>query len=146
MDIILLAETEKRRALKELVTKAPSLSSFDQSRLLKALWRRERIQSTALGHGVAVPNPHVRDIDHVRVVLGLSKEGIDFDSPDSRPVHLLFLVISNQRLQDAYLKSLRTILSFAREPEIRFLLDDWDEGKWSWLQECAFDYFSEFSF
>lgn len=146
MDIILLAETEKRRALQELVAKAPSLSSFDQAKLLKAIWRRERIQSTALGHGVAVPNPHVRDIDHVRVVLGLSKDGIAYDSPDSRPVHLLFLVISNQKLQDAYLNTLRTILSFARQSEVRSLLDNWEEGKWGWLEEISIKNFAKIPF
>lgn len=62
--------------------------------LLELLRLRERVGSTALGKGVAIPHARSLTVDHPALVVARSRRGVEWDAPDGLPVHLLLLVLS----------------------------------------------------
>lgn len=126
IDVVVLLEREKRKAIRELVLNSPHLLAAipDPGLFLRAVWRRERIGSTGIGHGVGVANGSLRSLTRVAVAVGVSREGIDYDSLDGRPVHLLYVIASGPLVRIEYLKVLQKVLAFARQEEMRSLLDD----------------------
>jgi PTS system nitrogen regulatory IIA component len=126
-----LGATEKFAALRELVRRAsvfqeiPDLPAFEE-----AVICRERLQSTGFGHGVAVAHGRIRELPRVLIGLGLSRHGIPFDSPDGKPVHLLFIVASPQHTSIDYLQALSTLVRVVRDCALRdSLLSAGDEAE-----------------
>src|SRR5688572_27542140 len=66
----------------------------DAEDLARRLVERERMGSTGLGSGLAIPHCKLRDLADVVLAIGVSRMGIDFGAPDGEPVTLLFLVLS----------------------------------------------------
>lgn len=89
--------------------------------ILAALYNREELQSTALGHGLSIAIPHAKHpgVRGLIGVFGRSREGVDFDSPDKEPVHLFFLLLSNRENADRHLEALAYISRKCRDPEFR---------------------------
>lgn len=85
---------------------------------------RERLQSTGIGHGVAIAHGKIKDLDRVHIALGISYEGIAYESFDHLPVHLLFVIASSPTLQMEYLASLSSILRAVHSEKVRSLLLD----------------------
>lgn len=81
----------------------------DADRLYRLLLEREKLCTTALGHGVAVPHCKIEGLDEVVVALGLFSKGIEFEATDDIPVRLLFLVISPNAAPAEHLQSLAAI-------------------------------------
>lgn len=86
----------------------------DADLLYRRLLEREKLGTTALGQGVAVPHCKIDGLAEVVVAVGLSRKGIDFDSDDGKPVRLLFLVISPSAAPAAHLQSLAAISRWVR--------------------------------
>jgi PTS system nitrogen regulatory IIA component len=90
-----LESESKNDAIKELIRKAPALTGIcNRDRLEEAVIARENIQSTACGHGIAFAHGKTDQVDDIAIVLGISKKGIRFSTPDGGPVHLLFIIAS----------------------------------------------------
>lgn len=124
--ICLLDGKTKKQAILEVLGKCGVFDSLDdKDRFLRAVFRRERIETTGIGHGVAVAHGKILGLRSVLVALGISREGIDYGSLDGKPVHLLFLIASSPATQLAYLKVLGRLLSSAREKDVRELLDNY---------------------
>lgn len=123
---------DKSGALKELLAAAHATGAFSDKvgkALAKRLVERESLGSTGLGNGVAVPHVKGDGIDRVVLVLGRSKEGLDWQAIDGRPVHVMFLLVSPADEPETHLQCLRWIATLARNPDFRrFLLDADDEG------------------
>lgn len=81
----------------------------DADRLYRLLMEREKLGSTALGDGVAVPHCKIGDLKKIVVAVGLFPKGIDFDAADGKPVRLLFLVVSPKAAPAEHLQSLAAI-------------------------------------
>lgn len=81
----------------------------DADRLYRLLLEREKLGTTALGQGVAVPHCKIEGLDEVVVALGLFGKGIEFEATDDIPVRLLFLVISPTAAPAEHLQSLAAI-------------------------------------
>ncbi len=75
----------------------------------RAVLERERISSTALGHGVAIPHAKTPVVDTIVGCLGLSREGIDFDAEDGRPTRIFFTLIAPETSSGEHLKVLARI-------------------------------------
>jgi PTS system nitrogen regulatory IIA component len=111
---------DKYEALRELIHQAPvfreinSIDSFE-----KAVIDREKLQSTGLGHGVAVAHGRARGMNRVLIALGVSQPGIPFESPDGLPVRLLFVIASPPHLSLDYLQALSTLVRCLRHPPVR---------------------------
>ncbi len=124
--IILLEGSDKRKAIRQVVTRSGNLVRGvpDAGRLLRAVSRRERIETTGIGHGVAIAHGKILGLEAVHVGLGVSEGGIDYQAVDGKPVHLLFVIASSPRLQDSYLQTLGRLLGIVRNPSYRTVLDD----------------------
>ena len=120
-----LLSTEKFEALRELIRRAPVFRTLtDLSRFEEAVIERERSQSTGFGHGVAVAHGRVEGVPRVLIALGISRTGIEFDSPDGEAVRLLFVIASPPSLSVEYLQALSTLVRCLRDKEERTMLID----------------------
>lgn len=86
--------------------------------LLESLLERESLQSTGIGHGVAVPHAICDDLDSPRVALGLCRSGVDFHALDGAPVHLFFMLLSPSEATRTHIKLLARIARIVRQPEL----------------------------
>jgi len=112
--------TDKTKALLEVIDSCSIFQTLpDVERFKRGVLRRERIQSTGIGHGVAIAHGKIQGIDEVRIGLGLSREGVEFGSEDGQPVHLLFVIASSPAIQLEYLRSLSAILRSVRSETMR---------------------------
>jgi PTS system nitrogen regulatory IIA component len=128
-----LRSTDKFQALRELINRAPVFRGLTGSAnvaggfcaaFAEAVIERERQQTTAFGHGVAVAHGRCEGVPRVLVALGISRTGIPYDSPDGAPVHLLFVIASPPELSLEYLQTLSTLVRCIREKPDRDSLVD----------------------
>ena len=101
------------RAMAEKVVEQGVVQDADQ--LYRRLLEREKLGTTALGKGVAVPHCKMGGLKEVVVALGLFPRGIDFEAGDGEPVRLLFLVISPRAAPADHLRSLAAISRWVKE-------------------------------
>jgi len=95
------------------------LPGLDKDEALKALFAREKLGTTGIGHGVALPHGKLRGINEIRVFFGRSAEGIDFKAIDNQPVHLIFLIIAPENSAAAHLKLLACISRILKSVDFR---------------------------
>lgn len=112
--------TDKFEAIREVIQKCPVFSDIsDINMFTRAVLRRERIETTGIGRGVAIAHGKLSSINHVHVGLGLSEKGVDFHATDGKPVHLLFVIGSSPFSQVDYLRALAAIMRFVKDAEVR---------------------------
>lgn len=112
-----LAATSRREAVCELANLVGHLQDgIDADSLDAAVWSREEAVPTGLGHGVAVPHARIAGLREPLVAVGLSDAGIDFDAPDGRPAHVLFLVLTPLEDPELQLDLLAEIAAIFAEP------------------------------
>ena len=115
-----LDSTEKFTAIHELLIKAPVFHGVDDlDHLEQAVFNREQVQSTGLGHGVAVAHGKCTALGNIVVALGISHKGIDFDSVDGEPVRFLFVVANPPGMQLEYLLALSVLVRVIRDGRFR---------------------------
>lgn len=88
-----LGSRKKASVIGELVELLPVGESI-KSMLKDNLLKREKMGSTGVGKGIAIPHCRSVLVDKLTIIIGRSKRGIDFDAQDGKPVHLLFLVVA----------------------------------------------------
>jgi PTS system nitrogen regulatory IIA component len=121
-DLVLadLAARSKTDVLEELATAVASKHpELDRERLLQALDDRERLNSTALGDGVAIPHGKLSGIKRVFAAFARSKQGVDFHSLDGEPTHLFFLLVAPEDSAGAHLKALARISRLLKDENFR---------------------------
>ena len=110
-----LKSKTKEEVLQELL-KPLNLPPEQEKVVLAALKKREAIGSTGIGKGIAIPHTRSLVLDKVNLVIGRSREGIDFDALDKKPVHLFFLLVAPpQDPGTVYLLTLGKIAHVARK-------------------------------
>jgi mannitol/fructose-specific phosphotransferase system IIA component (Ntr-type) len=115
-----LSSQDKFDAIRELIHKAPVFAGLGcRDELEEAVVRRERILSTGLGRGVAVAHGTSDRVNDIVIALGISEQGIDFDSIDDTPVHLLFVITNPPGRQMEYLVALSTVTRLVRDEDFR---------------------------
>ena len=80
---------------------------------------RERLESTGIGHGMAVPHARVNTGGDIAIAVGKSKAGIDFDSIDNKKVHLIILVVWNPTIPGLFNHLFAGLASFLRRSRFR---------------------------
>lgn len=105
------------RKMAELAHKGGRVASVGA--LVDALMARETIQTTGIGHDMAIPHATAEGVKGLVLALGISKEGIDYESLDQKPVHIVFLLAGEPRLQTSFLSILCKISRFFRNAEFR---------------------------
>ncbi|MCP4397355.1 MAG: PTS sugar transporter subunit IIA [bacterium] len=105
-----LQASEKTEVLEHLVeaviTTHPELETQE---ILDVLLEREKLGSTGIGDGIAIPHGKSANVTQIISGFGLSKEGIDFDSLDGKPANLFFLLVAPENSVGVHLKMLARI-------------------------------------
>lgn len=112
--------TSKKRALEMLSESiAASTPGLTQGQIFDSLIARERLGSTGLGHGVAIPHGRLPGAEKAVAALLRLDEAIDYDAPDRKPVDLLFALVVPEACTEEHLKILATLAEmFADEPTL----------------------------
>jgi PTS system nitrogen regulatory IIA component len=119
----------KKRAI-ELLSELLCTGSSDvsQAQVFESLIGRERLGSTGLGHGVAIPHGRIDGLDRpVGAFLKLS-EGVDYDAPDHAPVDLLFALLVPQSCTEEHLRILAQLAQIFSDGETLKKLRDCEDG------------------
>lgn len=90
----------------------------------KAVMEREKVMSTGVGDGVAIPHGKAEGVDDVMAAFGITKEEIDFQSIDEKPVHLVFLLVASTEATGPHLKALSRVSRLLNKKEFRNKLLD----------------------
>ena len=115
----------KTQVLRAMLDRLPLPPEFDRAFLYSVFEAREAMGSTGIGDGIAIPhvrNPVILQLDQSFVTLCLLRHPVDFDAPDGRPVHALFLVVSVT--VPAHLRILAQLGFVLRDELLRHLLRD----------------------
>ena len=108
----------KRGILSSLLDQLISVGKVDSNNkreILKALVEREKMGSTAIGGGIAIPHARLDCIKKFVVGVAISREGVDFDSLDEEPVCVLVLLLSQQKEAGLHLKMLAFMARVLRD-------------------------------
>lgn len=97
--------------------------------IYKALVDREKLGSTGIGKGVAIPHAKTESVKELTVAFGISRKGIDFNSMDDEEVHIFFVFASPNKDSQIYLKVLARISRLIREENFRQNLMDCKTAK-----------------
>lgn len=115
-----LESREKDAALEEMASLLASCHpSLTKKKVLDVLVAREKISTTAIGEGVAIPHGKLAGVDRVLGVFARSPEGVDFASLDAEPTHLFFALIAPENAAADHLKALARISRLLKEPGFR---------------------------
>ena len=90
----LKAGSSKRQVLKELATQAAALVEIDPQRLLEALMERERLGTTAIGRGIAIPHARMAELKRLVGLFARLNHPVDFEALDDQPSDLIFLLLA----------------------------------------------------
>ena len=115
-----LKSREKNAALEEMAHQlAAQHPSLEGPRVLRVLLDREKISTTAIGEGVAIPHGKLPGVDKVVGVFARSPEGVDFASLDGEPTHLFFTLIAPEDAAADHLKALARISRLLKDTAFR---------------------------
>jgi fructose-specific phosphotransferase system IIA component len=115
-----LDKKEKDEVIEELIdTLAVSGKVIDKSAVFKAVMEREKVMSTGVGDGVAIPHGKADGVEDVVAAFGISKDEIDFQSIDEKPVHLVFLLVASPDATGPHLKALSRVSRLLNKKEFR---------------------------
>ena len=118
--VTLLQSVEKNGALRELAdTIAMAAEVQDADRLLEAIFEREKIMSTGIGLGIAIPHAKIPSVSEFVVALGKSAKGIEFNSLDGKPVHFVVMIAGPDNQQERYLQLLARITLKLKDSGVR---------------------------
>ncbi|MDO9559340.1 MAG: PTS sugar transporter subunit IIA [Syntrophales bacterium] len=115
-----LQSDKKRDVLLEL--SAPFLKNYpelDPDVTLSILMEREKLGSTGIGEGIAIPHGKLAGLDNLIVCFGRSAAGIDFNAMDGNPVHLFFLLLAPENSAGQHLKALAKISRMLKDSRFR---------------------------
>jgi nitrogen PTS system EIIA component len=111
------------RAMVESLKTVGTLTAADSEGIVAAILKREELGSTGIGNGVAVPHTKHGSVDRLVATVAISKPGVDFQSLDSEPVHILFLLVSPPDRPGDHLRGLENISRHLRNQNFcKFLL------------------------
>lgn len=115
-----LSATEKNAVLAELAAAAiKGESSLEQGMVVQVLQERERLGSTGIGDGVAIPHGKLKKLDQLLLSFGRSPKGVDFDSLDGKPAQLFFLLLAPEEAVGVHLKTLARISKLLKSAATR---------------------------
>ena len=106
---------DKKQLLAELSVFAASISGLQEREIFDVLLQRERLGSTGLGQGVAIPHGKMSGLRQIVGVFARLAEPVDFDAADGEPVDIVFLLLAPEGAGADHLKSLACISRFLRD-------------------------------
>lgn len=118
--ILHLQAQKKMEAIRELAARLEGPDEIvDVKRFLSLVMQREKIETTAVGHGVAIPHAHGDCVKSLVIGVGVSPQGIDFGAMDGEPVRIIVMVASPVRHFQDYLKAVSRVARLLNQEDCR---------------------------
>ncbi|QGM47595.1 PTS IIA-like nitrogen regulatory protein PtsN [Methylocystis heyeri] len=111
-----LKATSKKQLLLELSEKAAEISGLQAREIFDALLQRERLGSTGIGEGVAIPHGKLGKLKNIFGIFARLERPVDFDALDNAPVDLVFALITPESAGADHLKALACAARMLRDP------------------------------
>jgi PTS system nitrogen regulatory IIA component len=115
MDLKGKTKKETLQELTEVLINCGEVESEEKDNIVNVLLEREKIGSTGIGHGVAIPHGKYEALKGTTLAAGYSKKGVDFDSADGEPVHFFFLLLTSPKEGQVHLKILARLSRFLKD-------------------------------
>ena len=113
-----LKVNSKKQALQELAAKAAELTGQNERGIFEVLLQREKLGTTAVGYGVAIPHGKLPKLEKIFGLFARLDRPIDFEAMDGQPVDLVFLLLAPQAAGADHLKALARVARLLRDAEI----------------------------
>ena len=113
-----LKAASKKQALQELSAIAAARTAQDERAILDVLLARERLGSTGVGRGVAIPHGKLAGLARISAVFARLREPIEFDAVDGRPVDLVCLLLAPESAGSDHLKALALVSRLLRDERV----------------------------
>lgn len=110
-----LSATSKKQALQELAKRAHGLCGVDERVIFDTLLERERLGTTGVGNGIAIPHGKIADLPRLYGLFARFETPVDFDSIDGMPVDLVFLLLAPETAGADHLKALARVSRLLRD-------------------------------
>jgi len=110
-----LRATGKKHALQELAKRAAEVTGLHERAIFDVLLERERLGSTGVGNGIAIPHGKLAELQKLHGVFARLDSPIDFDSVDDQPVDLVFLLLAPEAAGADHLKALARVSRLLRD-------------------------------
>jgi PTS system nitrogen regulatory IIA component len=114
----------KKQALQELAARAASLTGHNERSIFEILLQREKLGSTAVGSGIAIPHGKMAKLNRLFGLFARLDRPIDFEALDGQPVDLVFLLLAPEAAGADHLKALARVARLLRDPEMARKLRD----------------------
>jgi PTS system nitrogen regulatory IIA component len=111
-----LRVSSKKQALQEIAAAAARLAGLDEAEVFATLLQRERLGSTGIGEGIAIPHGKLPSVTKLIGLVARLERPIDFEAIDGQPVDLLFLLLAPEGAGADHLKALARVARALREP------------------------------
>src|SRR5881628_1787740 len=108
----------KKQALQELAAKAAELSGLSERMIFETLMQREKLGSTGVGSGIAIPHGKLSKLNKLFGVFARLERSVDFEALDSQPVDLVFLLLAPEAAGADHLKALARVARLLRDADI----------------------------
>ena len=109
-----LKATSKKQALQDLAKRAAEVSGLHERAIFDVLMERERLGTTGVGNGIAIPHGKLASLDRLHGLFARLEQPIDFHAIDERPVDLIFVLLAPENAGADHLKALARISRLLR--------------------------------
>ena len=113
-----LKVNSKKQALQELAARAAVLSGQNERQIFDILTQREKLGSTAIGNGIAIPHGKMATLTRLFGLFARLDRPVDFEALDNQPVDLVFLLLAPEDAGADHLKALARIARLLRDPAV----------------------------
>ena len=117
LDLDPIAKPEALRILSQKMAEDPRV--LDGDALYEAILKREQQVSTGVGLGIAIPHVKIPEVNDYVIGVGRVKQGLDFESLDGQPVHLIFLIGASDRQTKEFVRILARVTYLLRSEKVR---------------------------
>jgi PTS system nitrogen regulatory IIA component len=111
--------SSKRQVLRELAARGATAAGVPEQTVLDALTERERLGTTGIGHGIAIPHARLDGLDHLVGMFVRLDQPVDFEALDEQPSDLIFLLLAPSAAEADSLKALARISRILRDAGLR---------------------------
>ena len=113
-----LKVNNKKQVIQELAARAAELTGQNEKAILEILTQREKLGSTAVGNGVAIPHGKMPKLGRLFGLFARLARPVDFEALDGQPVDLVFLLLAPESAGADHLKALARVARLLRDPDI----------------------------
>jgi PTS system nitrogen regulatory IIA component len=113
-----LEAASKKDVLQGIAAAASGLAGKDTLATFDVLWERERLGTTGVGHGIAIPHGRVPGLDKVMGLFARLAQPVAFEAIDDKPVDLVFLLLAPESAGADHLQALATVSRLLRDPKL----------------------------